>query len=125
MYGSVIWRNREKRRNKPMKNSMRWSLILAGIIALLLITYYLGFRFWPLYPMWGWRYHYFGPKIFLAFPLLGLLIMFAIGFVIFKFIFLSSGTSSASRKGKWAFCPFCGGGLTGITGGKNESLWEI
>jgi hypothetical protein len=91
-----------------MKNSMRWSLVLAGIIVLFLITYYLGFRFWPLYPMWGWRFHSFGPRIWPVFPLFGLLILFVAGILIAKYFFQALRDALMPKKDELASCPYCG-----------------
>jgi len=91
-----------------MKNSVRVGLVAIFIIGLILVIYYLGIRFWPFYPMWGWRYHYFGPRIWPAFPLFGLLILFVAGILIAKYFFQALRDSSMPKKDELVFCPYCG-----------------
>jgi hypothetical protein len=93
-----------------MKNTMRWGFFFAGIGILFLFIYYFFFPFWPLHPSFGWRFHYFGPRLFPFFPFLALAVMFAVGFLFFNFLFRSKG-STVSKEGKWPFCPFCGNDL--------------
>ena len=91
-----------------MKNSVRVGLVAIFIIGLILVIYYLGIRFWPFYPMWGWRYHYFGPRIWPAFPLFGLLILFVAGLLVAKYFFQALRNSSMPKKDELASCPYCG-----------------
>lgn len=95
-----------------MKTFFRWGLIVAGILVIVGIIYRVFFHIWPfylpLYPMWGWRYHYFGPRIWPAFPLLGLFILFVAGILIAKYFFQPLRNSSVSRKDDLTFCPYCG-----------------
>ena len=91
-----------------MKNSVRFGLTAVFIIGLILIVYYLGLRFWPFYPMWGWRFHYFGPRIWPVFPFSGLLILFVAGILIAKYFFQALRTLSMPQKDELSFCPYCG-----------------
>ena len=87
-----------------MKNSTRWILFIAGIGVLVLGMHYFINPSWPFYFTMGWRPHYFGPRIFPGISFLGLLIIFMIGFVLYKVLFRSSHSKSAEKD----FCPFCG-----------------
>ena len=91
-----------------MKNFMRFGLVAIFIVGLILVIYYLGLRFWPFYPMWGLRYHYFSPRMWPVFPLFGLLVLFVTGIVIAKYFFQALRDSSMSKKDGLAFCPYCG-----------------
>jgi hypothetical protein len=91
-----------------MKNTIRWGLIVAGIAVLAFIVDRLFFHFWPLYPFWGWRFHYFGPRIWPVLPLFGLFILFVAGILVAKYFFQALRDSSVPRKAEQSFCPCCG-----------------
>ena len=91
-----------------MKTLFRWGLIVAGIAVLVGIIYNMFFHIRPFYPMWGWRYHYFGPRMWPVFPLFGLLILFVAGLLIAKYFFQALRDSSMPKKDELAFCPHCG-----------------
>jgi len=103
-----------------MKNTIRWGLIVAGIAAVAFIVDRLFFHFWSLYPIWGWRHHYFGPRIWPAFPFVGLLILFMAGILIAKCFFQALRDSSMLRRDELAFCPYCGKDLR-----KEKAISEI
>ena len=108
-----------------MKTFFRWGLVVAGIAVLVGIIYNIFFHISPFYPMWGWRYHSFGPRIWPVFPLFGLLILIVAGILIAKYFFQALRDSSMPKKEELIFCPSCGKDLSGIIGGKNESLSKI
>jgi hypothetical protein len=89
-----------------MKTSVRWVLFLAGIVVLILCVHYLLVPSWASYPMIGWGFHRFGPRIFPWGSFIGLLTILIIGFVLYKLIFPPSG--SQATKEKENFCPCCG-----------------
>lgn len=94
-----------------MKNALRWMLFLVGIVVLVLGVHYFLVPYFPLpfrssYPMIGWGFHRFGPRMFLWDSFLGLLAIIGIGFLLYKLIFPSSG--SQATKEKENFCPCCG-----------------
>ena len=91
-----------------MKTFFRWGLVVAGIAVVVLIFYQFFFHFGPLYPFWGWRFHYFGPRIWPVFPLFGMLILFVAGILIAKYFFQALRDSSISKKDELSFCPYCG-----------------
>ena len=91
-----------------MKTLFRWGLIVVGVAVLVGIIYNIFFHIWPFYPMWGWRYHYFGPRIWPAFPLFAMLILFVAGILIAKYFFQALRDSSMPKKDELAFCPYCG-----------------
>jgi hypothetical protein len=93
-----------------MKTFFRWGLIVLGVAVLIGIIYNYKFFFhiWPLYPFGGWRFHYFGPRMWPAFPLFGLLILFVAGILISKYFFQALRDSSVPKKEELFFCPFCG-----------------
>jgi len=93
-----------------MKTFFRWGLIVAGIAVLVGIIYNHNFFFHisPLYPFGGLRFHYFGPRIWPAFPLFGLLILSVAGILIAKYFFEALRDSSMPKKDELAFCPYCG-----------------
>jgi hypothetical protein len=88
-----------------MKTFFRWGLIVVGVAVL---VYNIFFHIWPLYPFWGWRVHYFGPRMWSAFPLFGLLILFVAGILIAKYFFQALRDSSMPKKDELASCPYCG-----------------
>jgi hypothetical protein len=88
-----------------MKNSTRWILFLAGIVVLILCVHYFLVPLWPSYPMMGWGSHRFGPRTFPWGSLIGLLTIFGVGFVLYKFLFPSSGSQSEKEEDS---CPYCG-----------------
>jgi len=108
MFGSVFLRNKETKEEQTMKNTMRWGLFIAGISILFLFFYYFFFPFWPLHPSFGWRVHSFGPRIWPAFPLFGMLILIVAGTLIAKYFFQALRDSSMPKKDELAFCPHCG-----------------
>jgi hypothetical protein len=91
-----------------MKTFFRCGLIIAGIAVVAFIVDRLFFHFWPLYPFWGWRVHSFGPRIWPAFPLFGLLILAVAGILIAKYFFQALRDSSVPKKEELTFCPYCG-----------------
>jgi len=91
-----------------MKNTIRWGLIVAGIAVVAFIVDRLFFHFWSLYPIWGWRFHYFGPRMWPIFPLFGLLILSVAGILIAKCFFQALRTLSMPQKDELSFCPYCG-----------------
>ena len=93
---------------RTMKNSVRIGLVAIFIIGLVLVFYYLGIRFWPFYPMGGWKFPFFGPRMWPFFPFFGMLILFVAGILIAKYFFQVLRDSSISRKDKLTFCPYCG-----------------
>ena len=105
MFGSVFLRNKETKEEQTMKNSTRWILFLAGIVVLILCVHYILVPLWPSYPMMGWGSHRFGPRTFPWGSFIGLLTIFGVGFVLYKFLFPSSGSQSTREED---FCPYCG-----------------
>ena len=103
---------------------MRWGLVVAGIAVLVGVIYKVFFHVWPfyppLYPMWGWRYHSFGPRIWPIFPFFGLLVLFVAGILIAKYFFQALRDSSMPKKDELAFCPYCGKDLR-----KEKAIPEI
>ncbi len=95
-----------------MKTFFRWGLIVAGILVVVGIIYKIFFHVWPFYPipypMWGLRYHYFGPRIWPVFPFFGMLILIVAGILIAGYFFKALKDSSLSKKGEAIFCPYCG-----------------
>jgi hypothetical protein len=95
-----------------MKTFFRWGLVVAGILIIVGIIYKVFFHIWPfyppLYPMWGWRYHSFGPRIWQVFPFFGMLILIIAGILIARYFFKALRESPISRKDELAFCPYCG-----------------
>jgi H+/Cl- antiporter ClcA len=91
-----------------MKTFFRWGLIVAGIAVLAGIIYNIFLHIWPLHPFWGWRVHYFGPRIWPVFPLFGLLILFVAGILVAKYFFQALRDSSMPKKDELASCPYCG-----------------
>jgi len=95
-----------------MKTFFRWGLVVAGIVVLIGIIYKVFFHVWPfypsLYPMWGWRYHSFGPRIWQVFPFFGMLILIIAGILIARYFFKALRESPIFRKDELAFCPYCG-----------------
>lgn len=87
-----------------MKSSVRWVLFFFGIGVLLLSLYYLIPNSWSAYPVTYWRGHPFGPRTFPWGFFLGLLTVFAVGFILCNLFFPSSG----SAKEEEDFCPYCG-----------------
>jgi len=103
-----------------MKTFFRWGLIVLGVAVLVGIIYSFFFRIWLHYPIWGWRFHSFGPRIWPAFPLFGLLILSVAGILIAKYFFQALRGSSMPKKDELAFCPYCGKDLR-----KEEAIPEI
>ena len=97
-----------KKEEQAMKNVMRWGFFLAGIAILFIFIHYFFFPFWPLHSSFGWRYHYFGTRIWPALPLLGLLILSLAGILIAKYFFQALRDSSMPKKDELASCPYCG-----------------
>jgi hypothetical protein len=95
-----------------MKTFFRWGLVVAGIAVLVGIIYNIFFHIWPFYSMWGWRYHYFGPRIWPVFPLFGMLILIVAGILVAKYFFQALRDSSMPKKDELIFCPYCGKGLS-------------
>ncbi|MGQ9777812.1 MAG: hypothetical protein ACUVQ9_11455 [Thermodesulfobacteriota bacterium] len=91
-----------------MKTFFRWGLIVGGILVFVGIFYKIFFYVWPFYPMWGWRYHSFGPRMWPVFPFFGMLILIVTGILIAGYFFKALRSSSASKKDESAFCPYCG-----------------
>ncbi len=95
-----------------MKTFFRWGLVVAGIVIIVGIIYKVFFHVWPFYPslnpMWGWRYHTFGPRIWPVLPLLGMFILFVAGILVAKYFFQALKDSSVSQKDELTFCPYCG-----------------
>lgn len=91
-----------------MSNLVRRGLIVLGIAAVALIAYQVFFHFWPHHPAWGWSFRYWGLRAFPGFPLLGFLIMVALGFAMVKIISQVFSSRSGSQKIEWTYCPFCG-----------------
>lgn len=89
-----------------MKASVRWVLFLAGIVVLILCVHYFLVPSWASYPMTGWGFHRFGPRIFPWSSFIGLLTILVIGFVLYKLLFPSSG--SQGTKEEENLCPHCG-----------------
>ena len=87
---------------------MRWGFFLAGIAILFIFFHYFIFPFGLFHSSLGWRYHYFGPRIWPVFPLFGLLILFVAGILIAKYFFQALRDSSISKKDELTFCPYCG-----------------
>jgi hypothetical protein len=88
-----------------MKNSTRWALFLGGIVVMILGIHYFFIPLWPTYPTIGWGYRHFGPRTFPWGSFIGLLILFGMGFVLYKFLFPSSGSQSEKEEDS---CPYCG-----------------
>jgi uncharacterized membrane protein len=91
-----------------MKTFFRWGLIVAGILVLVGTIYKVFFHIWPFYPMGGWRFHSFGPRMWPVFPLVGMLILVVAGILVAKYFFQALRDSSISRKDELTFCPYCG-----------------
>ena len=94
-----------------MKTFGRFGLVAIFIVGLILTIYYLGLRFWPFYPMGGWRFHSFGPRMWPAFPLFGMLILVVAGILVAKYFFQALRDSSISKREEstfCAYCPYCG-----------------
>jgi len=91
-----------------MKTFFRWGLIVAGIAVLVGVIYNIFFHIWPFYPFGGWRFHYFGLRMWPAFPLFGIFILFLAGIIIAKYFFQALKDSSLPKKEELLFCPFCG-----------------
>ena len=91
-----------------MKNSLRVGLAAIFIGGMILVFYYFGFRFLPFYHLGGWRFHYFGPRMWPVFPLLGMLSLIVAGILIAKYFFQALSGSSICRKDGATFCPYCG-----------------
>jgi hypothetical protein len=91
-----------------MKNVMRWEFFFAGIAILLIFFHYFIFPFGPFHSSLGWRFHYFGPRIWPIFPLFGLLILFVAGILTAKYFFQALRDASMLRRDELAFCPYCG-----------------
>jgi nitrate reductase gamma subunit len=89
-----------------MKASRRWLLFLGGVVVLFLGIHYLLVPSWASYPMIGWGFHRFGPRIFPWGSFIGLLAIIGSGFLLYKLIFPLSG--SQATKEKENFCPCCG-----------------
>jgi hypothetical protein len=103
-----------------MKTFFRWGLIVAGIVVLVGIIYKIFFYVWPFYPMWGWRFHYFGPRMWPVFPFFGMLILIVAGILIAKCFFQALRDSSMPKKDELAFCPYCGKDLR-----KGKTISEV
>jgi len=104
-----------------MKNAMRWGFFIAGIAILFWIFFhYFALPFRPFNPSIGWKVHYFGPRIWPVFPLVGLLILSVAGILIAKYFFQALRESSMPRKDEQSFCPYCGKDLR-----KEEAIPEI
>jgi hypothetical protein len=95
-----------------MKTFFRWGLIVTGIVIIVGIIYKLFSHIWPfypfVYPMWGWRYHSFGPRIWPIFPFFGMLILIIAGVLIAGYFFKTLRESTKFRKEDLTFCPYCG-----------------
>lgn len=91
-----------------MKTFLRWGLIVAGVLVVVGAIYNIFFHIWPFYPMWGWRYHYFGPRIWPVFPFFGMLILIVAGILTAGYFFKALRESSISKKDESTFCPHCG-----------------
>lgn len=91
-----------------MKTFFRWGLVVAVILVVVGIIYNIFFHVWPFYPMWGWRYHTFGPRIWPVFPFFGMLILIAAGILIAGYFLKALRDSSGSKKDESTFCPHCG-----------------
>jgi hypothetical protein len=89
-----------------MKTSTRWVLFLVGAAVLIASLYYFALASWPVYSTIPWKSHHFGPRIFPWGSFLGLLIVFTIGFALYKLLFQPSG--SQLRREEDDFCPYCG-----------------
>ena len=76
------------------------------------VVYSIFSHFWPFYPMrypmWGWRYHSFGPRMWPVLPFFGMLILIIAGVLIAGYFFKTLRASSDSRKDESSFCPYCG-----------------
>ena len=99
---------RSKREEQAMKNSMRWGFSLVEIAILFLFFYYFFFPSWLLYSSFGWRVHYFGPRMWSAFPFFGMAILIVAGILIAKYFFQALRDSSISEKDELSFYPYCG-----------------
>ena len=95
-----------------MKTVMRWGFFIAGLGILFLFVYYFFFPFWPLHPSFGWRFHYFDPRMWPVFPFFGMLILIVAGILIAKYFFQALRDSSISKKDDLTFCPYCGKDLS-------------
>lgn len=93
-----------------MKTFWRWGLVVAGLAVLVGIIYNIFFHLWPFYPMWGWRFHYFGPKIWPIFPFFGMLMLILGGILILNSIFRPKG-ATVSKERRRSFFPFWGSDL--------------
>ena len=91
-----------------MKTFLRWGLIVGGISVIVFIIGNFFFHFWPLYPIWGWKFHYFGPRMMIGFPFIGLLLIAVMGLILVRTLFQSSSIPSRSRNKELFFCPHCG-----------------
>jgi len=91
-----------------MKTFLRWGLIVLGVAVLVGIIYNIFFHIWPLYPFWGWRFHYFGPRMWPVFLFFGILILSVAGILIAGYFFKALRDSSISKKDELTFCPYCG-----------------
>lgn len=91
-----------------MSNLVRRGLTVAGIAAVALLAYQIFFHYWPHHPVWGWGFRYWGPRVFPGFPLPGLLIMVALGFLGAKLILQTSKSRAPQPALETTFCPYCG-----------------
>lgn len=91
-----------------MKTFFRWGLVVAGILVVIGVIYGIFFHSWPFYPMCGWRYHSFGPRMWPVFPFFGTLILIIAGVLIAGYFIKALRDSSISKKDESAFCPYCG-----------------
>ena len=91
-----------------MNTFIRKGLTVAGIAAIVLIVYQFFFHFWPSYPAWGWNARFFGPRVFPAFPILGLVIVVGLGLAMVKLISQAFNSRPNPQKIELTFCPFCG-----------------
>jgi hypothetical protein len=91
-----------------MSNSLRWILFLSGIVLVVGVIYGIFFHIWPFYPVWGWRYHSFGPRMWPVFPFFGMLILIVAGILVAKYFFQALRAPSLSKKDELTFCPNCG-----------------
>jgi len=94
-----------------MKNGMRWGWVVIVVAGLLLTFYFLGFPFWPPYFLGGWGYRSFGPRMWPAFPLFGLLLLIVLGSILVRLLSPASRRPSLPPGEGWTFCPHCGGDL--------------
>jgi hypothetical protein len=97
-----------RKERKKMKDGMRWGLVVIVVAGLLLALYHFGFPFWTPYFFGGWGYRSFGPRMWPAFPLIGVLVIIILGFFLIRLFSSNSRRPSVPPDGRWTFCPHCG-----------------